>query len=131
VRVYLVGGTLCLSAALSCTQDTTLGLTPASLEAVPSIMVIPVGGTQSVIVSAFESGTNPVDASWSIGAVGPGITVKMDTLFGRVFQGNQLVQPTRSHSRRFLVTLTADQSSTFVVSADASVLTIPVDPATP
>ena len=113
-----------------CLRDPASGLPATELRADPSVLLLPVGKSQSVTVTATLN-NELEDVRWSIGVVGAGLTVVEDSSFGLVYQGNALALPERTSQRRFVVTLTGTNPTSFVVSGDAGVVTVGVTPETP
>ncbi|MEO8198956.1 MAG: hypothetical protein ABI679_00410 [Gemmatimonadota bacterium] len=129
--VLLLAGVLSVQGCASAadTQADELG---TYVRAEPSVLILSPGQSSLATTRAFNLSTNdPADVAWSIGHVGAGLTVAEDTAFGLLYQGERLAQPARSNIRRYVVTLTGPDSSSFVISGDASVATIVVRPAVP
>ena len=124
--LYIIG----LTVLAGCLRDPTADITEATLKANPSVLLLPVGESQSVTVSAYQN-NELEDVRWAIGAVGTGLTVVQDSTFGRIYQGSSLVLPERASQRRFVVTLTGTTATSFVVSGDAGVVTVDVRPVAP
>jgi hypothetical protein len=124
----VVYGALLLAA---CSSEPTEGLPDVgSLRADPSTIVLEVGKSQAVTTEAFLN-NEPDLVVWNVGSLGKGLSVVEDTSYGRVYVGEHLVQPVRSHTRRFTVTLLEAVPTSFVISGGTSTLTILVRPTVP
>ena len=128
--VMLTAGWLAVS---GCVSEVTLQPGEQTyLLAEPAVLVLPAGGSTTTTIKAFDGATNdPTDVSWSVGQLDAGIRVRVDSTFGTVYSGNHLGLPAKSPSRRFVVTLTGTTAGHFVVSGDAGIVTIQVNPAVP
>lgn len=102
----------------------------AELRAAPSIVIMNVGDSSQVTVEAFV-GNDPESVRWSIGTVGAGLRVSVDSTFGQMYIGEQLTLPDKSPTRRFQITLTDSVETYFVVGGGTASLSIPVKPTRP
>jgi hypothetical protein len=116
--------------ATGCVNELDPGPLAAELRSDPSIMVMSSGETKTVIVEAFL-GNQPESVAWNIGTVGAGLEVTEDSTYGTVFDGNELVLPPQSHSRRYEVTMNSGTATSFVISGGTGTITIPVNPPAP
>lgn len=122
---------LAVSTVIACEDNLVrLGTIDPYLIPDPAILVLEAGKSGPVTIAAFKE-NEPANVTWAIGAIQGGLTIVEDTLYGRVYLGNGLVQLGRTHQRRFVVTLTDTLPGRFVVSGDASAVTISVRPAVP
>jgi hypothetical protein len=115
---------------MGCVEELDLGPLDAEIRSDPSVLVLGVGETRTVTVGAFV-GNEPESVRWSIGTVGNGLDVVEDTTYGRYYAGDQLIQPTQSHSRRYEVTMHDTLATSFVISGGTGVTIIPVNPPLP
>jgi hypothetical protein len=113
-----------------CVADFEPGPPAAEIRSSPSILYMGPGETETVLVEAFV-GNEPESVRWSIGTMGAGLTVVEDTSYGQVYVGERLALPTRSHSRRYEVTMSDTVQTSFVISGGTGVVTIPVRPLAP
>lgn len=126
-------GMILLAAALgllSCTGDPTGDLRSGidHLVATPSAIFVSPNSIKLVQVEAVDGQGNRVGTSFSLGAIGGGITVIPDDSFNLVFDNNgKLIPPTNWTRIRYIVTgVTNAANSDFVVTAGGKSLTIPV-----
>jgi GNAT superfamily N-acetyltransferase len=115
-----------------CVKDVIVEPEGTFFQADPSVIALAPGSSTTTTIKAFDGLTREAtDVAWAVGAVGPGISVREDSSYGRVYIGERLALPSKSQTRRFVVTFTGDAPSSFVVSGDASSITITVRPAIP
>jgi hypothetical protein len=115
--------------AISCSGDPTSSLRNGidHLNATPSALYVASNTTKLVTVEAVDAQGNIIAASFSVGAVGAGITVVNDSTFDPVFNNSgKLVQPSVRTSARFIVTPTQYAASQFTINAGGKSITIPV-----
>jgi hypothetical protein len=124
------GAALGILLTTACLGRDYTGPLSAEIRSDPSILVMDSGETRTVTVEAFV-GNDPQSVRWSIGTVGPGLTVVEDTTFGRSYVNGVLVLPARSPSRRFEVTKSNTLVSSFVISGGTGIVTVPVNPPSP
>lgn len=126
-------GTVVFAAALgviSCGSDPTGDLRNGidHLVATPSAVFVKADSTRNVDIVAVDEQGNALGTSFSLGAVGSGISVVADDSFNLVYDKNGHLVPPKNWTRaRYNVTATApNASATFVVTAGGKSITVPV-----
>lgn len=128
----LIRGKVVLAAALvalSCKGDPTSELRngPDHLVADPSALYVPNGTSKTVQVRLVDEQGNGLESNFTLGTIGPGITVVEDPDFGLVYNDKgQLVKPDKPLVVQYIVTPTEFTATEFVVKAGGKVDTIPV-----
>lgn len=121
---------LLLAGIISCTGDPTADLHGGvdRLQASPGTLFATEGTTSPVQITALDATGNPVEASFSLGTVGAGISVVRDENFQPVFNDEgELVPNPSPTTAQFLVTANvATVVSSFVVNASGQTITITV-----
>ena len=131
MRTRYIPFLLAVSTIIACEDKLVrLGTIEPYLIPDPAILILEPGKSGPVTVAAFND-DEPADVTWAIGAIQGGLTIVEDTSYSRVYVGNRLMQLGRTQERRFVVTLNDTLPGTFVVSGDASAVTISVRPAVP
>ena len=124
------GAALGILLTTACLGNDYTGPLSAEIRSDPSVLVMDSGETKTVTVEAFV-GNDPQSVRWSIGTVGPGLEVVVDTTYGRSYENGELVLPAQSPSRRFEVTKNNTEPSQFVISGGTGIVTIEVHAPTP
>jgi hypothetical protein len=119
-----------VAALLSCKGDPTDSLRNGvvKLIATPSVLFIPEGASQNVVVEAVDAQGNQAGTEFNLPAaqIGTGISVVVDPTFNPVYAGETLTRPGTVTRARYIVTANQQVSTTFVVTAGGHDITIPV-----
>jgi hypothetical protein len=113
----------------ACNNDPTSNLQHGvtSMDASPSTMLVTLGKTKKVQVTARDEQGNPVESAYELGTLPAGITVTRDSSFLPEFVNDSLLSvPPTAPTFQYIVGGTDFVSTSFTVSAGGKTVTIPV-----